>query len=200
METTSAMRDCCDCNNPRWQSLVRANSGGNRPGNGRVCRANRRDALPGGRAGGREPGQPGLRPQQAERLREGRHYQPASPPVGRDHDRGTSGTDRPAEPRPGRPRHPGAVAAAEADRRAAGAGGGQPAEGRRRVPSRERGPHRPGPAAIPPLHAGGHPADAPAEPHQDRRGQRGGGGPQRHRGQADGHHAHAAEQRRPTPR
>ena len=69
-------------------------------------------------------------------------------------------------------------------------------QGRQRVPSGERGPDRAGPAAVPALHAARRSAIAASEP--DRHGRREccGAGPKRHRRQADGHHAHAAERRR----
>ena len=101
-------------------------------------RTDRRRALPGRRAGRRESGQRGLRPQQAEGVREGRHRQPTAPAAGRHLDRRLLAlVDRLNRDRGG-PRHPGPVAAAEGDRRDADPGGRQPAEGRRCLSSGER--------------------------------------------------------------
>ena len=83
-----------------------------------------------------------------------------APASGRHDRNAVARLDRPLEPRSGGTRHPSSIAAAQADRRDPGARGRRSAEGRRCLPSGERGPDRAGPPAVPALHAARHSANA----------------------------------------
>ena len=72
------------------------------------------------------------------------------------------------------------------DRRAAGHRGGRPRQGRRRLPSRQRGPAAHRPAGLRPVHAGRHHRAAEAARHPARGQARGRHRAQQHRRQADG--------------
>ena len=109
-------------------------------------------AGPGGGAGRRGSGEPGLCPQQGQADRARSAWTPSSTSC-----RQTTGqaellalVDAPQR-RPGGPRHPGAAAAAQADRSAGGARRHRSGQGRRRLPCRQRRPardRRPGAGAL----------------------------------------------------
>ena len=83
-----------------------------RAGGGRPRRPGPAPALPGGGAGGRGPGQPGLRERQDQGLRPDRDPLPGAPDPRRHRPGGPGGPDRRAQPGPGGGRHPGAAAPA----------------------------------------------------------------------------------------
>ncbi|CAA9440149.1 MAG: Methenyltetrahydrofolate cyclohydrolase / Methylenetetrahydrofolate dehydrogenase (NADP+), partial [uncultured Ramlibacter sp.] len=156
--------------------------------------------------GRRRPGQPGLYPAQGQRQHRNRLEGDAGDLPGGP-ARVTAARAHPGAQRgPGRPRHPGAAAAAQADGQRQGDRDDLARQGRRRLPCGEcrRAGHRT--AGVLAVHAVRLHEDAGEHRLRPARQARGGDRAQQHRGQADGadaaaeeRHRHRLPQRHPGP-